>query len=331
MRVLVTGASGFVGGYLAEELTRRGYSVVAMVRKDSDTALLRMLGAELRVGDLTDPASLDSVTKGVDAVVHLAAYYSFSGSKEMYELVNVQGTRSLMEAMLKNGVRRLIYCSSTEATGPTPEPPASEDSPPDSSYEYGRSKLRAENLVREYQKKGVQFTIIRPSGIYGPRNLDDVAFWFITSFANTWLSKIIIGDGKRSVQFVHIEDVVQGFILALERPEASVGRVYFITDSRAYSYDEVYAILASILGKEPPKWHVPVLLAKIIAAPVQGFNWLRRKPSFIWRIDSMDVFRVDRSYSIQRAQKELGYEPKHSLTDGLKETVDWYRANGYVK
>ena len=305
--------------------------VVGMVRKDSDTALLQKNGVELRIGDLTDPASLERATKGVDAVVHLAAYYSFTGSKDKYELVNVQGTKSLMEAMLKNGVFRLIYCSSTEATGPTPEPPANEDSPSDSRYEYGRSKMRAEDMVREYQKRGIKFTIIRPSGIYGPRNLDDVSYWFITSLANTWLSKIIIGDGKRLVQFAHIYDVVQGFILALDKPKASVGKVYFITDSRAYSYDEVYAILASVLGKDPPKWHVPVLLAKMLAAPVQAFNWLRRKPSFIWRIDSMDVFRVDRWYSIERAQKELGYQPKHSLSDGLKETVDWYRANGYVK
>jgi dihydroflavonol-4-reductase len=331
LRVLVTGASGFVGGYMAEELTRRGHVVVAMVRKDSDTALLAELGVEMRVGDLTDRQSLEMITKGVDAVVHLAAYYSFKGSREKYELINVQGTQLLMDAMLKNGVHRLIYCSSTEAMGPTPKPPAHEDSPCEPIYEYGKSKLRAENLVREHQKKGIDFTIIRPSGIYGPRNLDDVSYWFITTFANTWLSNIIIGDGRKKVQFAHIEDVVQGFMLALEKPEVSVGRIYLITDWRAYSYDEVYAILASIIGKDPPKRHVPVLLAKALAAPVQAFNWLRRRPDFIWRIDSMNAFQVDRWYSIERAQKELGYRPKHDLAEGLKETVDWYKTNGFLK
>ena len=72
-------------------------------------------------------------------------------------------------------------------------------------------------------------------------------------------------------------------------------------------------------------------LAKMIAAPVQAFNWLRRKKDFVWRIDSMNTFKVDRYYSIERAKKELGYQPKHSLADGLKETADWYRASGYVK
>jgi nucleoside-diphosphate-sugar epimerase len=215
--------------------------------------------------------------------------------------------------------------------GPTPDPPAGEDSPCKPNYEYGRSKLRSENLIQEYQKKGILFTIIRPSGIYGPRNLDDVSFWFITSFANTLLSKIIVGDGKRSLQFAHVEDVVQGFLLALKKQEISIGKIYFITDSRAYSYEEIYVILATIFGKDPPKRHVPVLLAKVFAAPVQAFNWLRMKQDFIWRIDSMNTFQVDRWYSIERAQKELGYQPKHSLPEGLKETANWYRANGYVK
>jgi len=331
LRVLVTGASGFLGGYMAEELVRRGHLVVGMVRKGSDTDLLRKLGIELRIGDLEDQASLETVTKGVDAVIHLAAYYTLKGSKERYERINVRGTQSLMEAMLKNGVHRLVYCSSTEAMGPTPHPPADEDSPCEPNYEYGRSKLRSENLIREYQKKGIEFTIIRPSGIYGPRNLDDVSYWFITSYANTGASKIMVGSGKRVLQFAHAEDVVQGFVLALERPEVSTGRAYFITDSWAYSYEEIYGIMANIFGKPLPKWHVNVLIAKVIAAPVQAFNWLRRKKDFVWRIDSMNTFKVDRYYSIERAKKELGYQPKHSLPEGLKETADWYRANGYVK
>jgi uncharacterized protein YbjT (DUF2867 family) len=98
LKVLVTGASGFLGGYLVEELARRGIVVVAMVRKDSETSLLRRLGVELRIGDMADPSSLERATKGVDAVIHLAAYYTLHGSKELYERINVQGTQSLMEA-----------------------------------------------------------------------------------------------------------------------------------------------------------------------------------------------------------------------------------------
>jgi nucleoside-diphosphate-sugar epimerase len=141
----------------------------------------------------------------------------------------------------------------------------------------------------------------------------------------------MVGSGKKVLQFAHVEDVVQGFVLALERPEVSTGRAYFITDSRAYSYEEIYGILAVIFGKPPPKWHVPILIAKMIAAPVQAFNWLRGKKDFVWRVDSMNTFKADRYYSIELAQKELGYQPKHSLPEGLKETAGWYRTNGYVK
>jgi nucleoside-diphosphate-sugar epimerase len=121
VKVLVTGASGFLGGHLVEELVKRGHQVVALVRESSDTLFLDYLGVEMRRGDLTDPPSLERATRGVEAVIHLAAYYTFSGKRQQYQRINVQGTRDLLEAMLANHVRRLIYCSSTEAIGPTGE------------------------------------------------------------------------------------------------------------------------------------------------------------------------------------------------------------------
>jgi len=331
VKVLVTGASGFLGGHLVEELVKGGHQVIALVREQSDTRFLDRLGVELRRGDMTDPASLKRAVKGADAVVHLAAYYTFSGRKELYQRINVQGTKDLLEAMLAHRVRRLIYCSSTEAIGPTGAGAADEDSPCHPYYEYGRSKLEAERLIGEYASRGIDFTILRPSGIYGPRNVDDVSYWFITSFASSIASKMIIGDGRKVLMFVHVKDVVQGFMAALERPERSIGQTYIISDSRAYSYEEIYAIMANIFGKEPPSTHIPIALAKVMVAPVQGINYLRRRPNFIWRVSTMDTFRFDRNYSISKARRELGYEPRHPLPEGLKETADWYREEGLIK
>lgn len=330
MKVLVTGASGFLGGYLIEELRRRGHEVVAMARQGSDTLYLDYLKLEVRRADLTDPESLAKAVKGVDAVVHLAAYYTLSGRKKLYEKVNVEGTRSLMEAMLANGVKKLVYCSTTEAAGATVGR-ADEDAECHPHYEYGRSKLRAEMLVHQYAERGIEGVIIRPSGIYGPRNVDDVSYWFITTFANSAASRFIIGDGKKVLQFVHVEDVAQGFALALERFEEARGRTYFITDAKAYSYEEIYGIMSRILGREPPRRHLPVPLAKAMVAPVQLYNWIRRRQNFIWRVGTMNIFRYDRDYSIDRARRELGYEPKHPLPEGLAETVAWYRENGYIR
>lgn len=328
---MVTGATGFLGGHLIEALLERGHVVVAMARKDSDTRLLDPLKVEIRRADLTDLESLDEVVKGAEAVVHLAAYYTFSGKREMYEKVNVEGTKRLMEAMLRNGVRRLLYCSSTEAMGPTPSGMADESSECHPFYEYGRSKLRAERLVRDYAAKGMEHVILRPSGIYGPRNIEDVSYWFITTFANSLASRMIIGDGKKVLQFVHVKDVVQAFILALEGFERAKDQTFIITDSRAYSYEEIYGIMARIFEKKPPRRHVPITLAKTMVAPVQLFNWLRRKPNFLWRVRTMDTFKVDRNYSIAKARRDLGYEPKHPLPEGLRETATWYKENGHIK
>jgi len=331
LKVLVTGSSGFLGGHLIEQLLPKRHEVVGMVRKGSDTDLLQDLGVEMRKGDLTDPASLLEVTKGVDCVIHLAAYYTFSGKKERYEEINVQGTKNMLDAMLKNGVKRIIYCSSTEAIGPTPNGIANESSSCHPYYEYGRSKLRAENLIRECERSGIEHTIIRPSGIYGPRNLDDVSYWFITTFANSIASRMIIGDGKKVLQFVHLDDAVQGFLLALGKWDIAKNQTYIITDSRAYTYEEIYGIMANIFNKPAPRRHVPVWLAKIMVAPVQGMNYLRGEPNFVWRISSMNTFKVDRNYSIEKAGRELGYAPRHTLPEGLRETAKWYQQKGYIK
>jgi dihydroflavonol-4-reductase len=330
LRVLVTGATGFLGGHMVEGLIDSGHEVVGMARQGSDVNLLERLHVEIRRADLTDVASVQRALNGIDIVVHLAAYYTFSGKKEMYEKVNVQGTKNLLQAMGQSGVRRIIYCSTTEVMGPTPNGIADEGSECHPYYEYGRSKLKAEQIVRDAGLQGIEYAIMRPSGIYGPRNLDDVSYWFITTFANSIASKFLIGDGKKVLQFVHISDVVQAFILALDHFDAAKGKTFIVTDSRAYSYEEIYGILASIFGKKPPSLHIPIPLAKAMVAPIQLVNAIRRNPNFIWRVSTMDTFKVDRNYSIERARKELGYEPKHSLPEGLKETAVWYQKNGFI-
>ncbi|MEM0449284.1 MAG: NAD-dependent epimerase/dehydratase family protein [Methanomassiliicoccales archaeon] len=331
MRILVTGATGFLGGHLVEGLLQQGHQPVAMARKRSDTSLLQGLGVEVRNADLTDPSSLRDAVHGMEAVMHLAAYYTFSGKKELYQSINVEGTKALLQAMLKEGVGKIVYCSSTEAMGPTPQGIADENFECHPVYEYGRSKLRAEEAVRHYGEKGIEYVILRPSGIYGPRNVEDVSFWFITTFANSFLSRFIVGDGKKVLQFVHVKDVVQAFLRALDRFEDVKGNTYIISGSRAYSYEEIYALMAKTFNKEPPRWHIPVALAKTMVAPVQLFNRLRGKDNFIWRVQTMDTFKVDRNYSIDKARRELGYEPQHPLPDGLRETVEWYRQHGYIE
>lgn len=329
MRVLVTGASGFLGGYLTELLTAKGVETVAMVRKTSNTLLLDRLGLEKRVADMTDPSSLRNAVKEVDAVIHLAAYYTFHGKKELYDLVTVKGTRSILEACLLEGVPRFIYCSSTEATGPVTEIPASEDHPPNPQYEYGKSKLKAEGIVEEYHGK-LKTTIIRPSGIYGPRNLDDISYYFITSCSkNSLATKMLVDHGSGTIQFVHAKDAAQGFYLALTNPN-SHGKTYFISEDRWHTYREAYEIISRLTGRKPPTFNLPKPVAKALIYPVFAAKSAFGEWSFLWDPKTVDAVTSNRAYSIEKAKRELGYSPRYSLEDGLTETIQWYRENGII-
>jgi nucleoside-diphosphate-sugar epimerase len=325
LRVLVTGATGFLGGYLIEEMAKGPHVPICAHRKGSDTRKIDALGLDKVVFDLTDRNSMIQALKGVDAVVHLAAYYTFTGKKEMYENVNVKGTGDLLEACKETGVRRFLYCSSTEAMGPIAEPPGDEDSPLNPQYEYGRSKAKAEELVRT---SGLDWTILRPSGIYGPSNVDDVAYYFITSFKG-FASKFIIGSGKNFIQFVHVKDVVQGFVKALDRP-ASIKGIYIITQSRPYTYEEVYRVLANIFQQKEPRWRVSKPLAMLMMLPIEGFSALIGRENFLYRRETVESVTSDRAFKIDRARRDLGYEPAYDLPEGMAETVAWYRENGYL-
>jgi dihydroflavonol-4-reductase len=325
LRVLVTGASGFLGGHLLTEMVKGPHVPVCAYRKGSDTKLIDELGLSKVNFDLTDEASMAEALKGVEAVVHLAAYYTFTGRKELYEKINVQGTKSLLEACQRNGVKRFIYCSSTEAMGPVSNPPADEDAPLNPQYEYGRSKARAEDLVKA---SGLDWTILRPSGIYGPSNVDDVSYYFITSFKG-FASKFIIGSGKNYIQFVHVKDVVQGFLQALDRP-GSIGGTYIITQAKPYTYEEVYRVLAKIFGQPEPKWRLGRRMAMLMMLPIEGINALIGRENFLYRRETVKSVTSDRAFSIERARRDLGYEPRYDLPEGMAETVAWYKENGYL-
>ncbi|MDI9644636.1 MAG: NAD-dependent epimerase/dehydratase family protein [Candidatus Verstraetearchaeota archaeon] len=331
MRVAVTGASGFLGGHLLEALAGRGHEVIALVRGGSDRSVIDALGIESRKIDLSDGSGIPESLRGVEALIHLAAYYTFHGKWELYKKINVEGTEILLRAAKANLINHFIYCSTTEVIGPVKVPPGDESAPLRPQHDYGRSKLLAEEVVRRHGREGLECTIIRPSGIYGPRNVDDVSYWTITSFAkNSLATRFVVGSGKNLIQFVHVRDVVQGFVLALEKPEVSVGNTYIISEDRAYTYNEVYSILAELCGRSPPKIHLPKLVAAMAVLPVEGFNRLAGREDFMWHLSTLKSVTQDRSYSIEKAKRQLGYMPRYDLRTGLRETVQWYKENGFI-
>ena len=331
MRCFVTGGTGFIGGHLVESLVRDGHEVVALARRTSDTSLLNRLGVDIVIGDLLDYESLLKAARGADVAYHLAAYYTFHGKKELYWKVNVEGTRNVAKACLESGVGRLVYCSTTEAVGPTPPHPVDESYPPNPTYEYGRSKLAAEGVVREFMEKGLEAVVVRPSGVYGPRNIDDVAYWFIMLIASkSLLSRVIPGSGETLIQFVHVKDAVQGLRLAGERKEAA-GQTYFITEEKPHTYNEVYQMLSDILGIKVKRYHVPGWLAKLAMAPVELACKVAGVENFMYHVSTIQAMLENRAYSIEKAKRELGYRPKYNLRTGMEDTIRWYRENGYIR
>lgn len=327
MRILVTGGTGFIGSHLVEVLPG---DVVCLVRKTSNTRHLESLGAELVYGDLEDSESLQKAAKNVDVVYHLGAYYTFHGVWEKYENVNVRGTRSLVEACMNASVGQFIYCSTTEAVGPVKHPPADESYPPNPTYAYGRSKLMAETLIRERVKEGFPATILRPTGVYGPRCVDDVSYSFMMGVArNSLLTKFVAGSGENLVHFVFVKDVVQGFLKA--RREKAMGGTYFISSDRAITYNEAYRTVCRLTGREPPRLHVPPFLAKVGIAPLELLYRVAGKEDFMVHVSTVDVTQTDRAYSWEKAHRDLGYTPEYSFEKGAEITLNWYRENGYLQ
>jgi hypothetical protein len=139
-----------------------------------------------------------------------------------------------------------------------------------------------------------------------------------------------IGTGESLIQFAHVKDVVQGFMLALEK-DVAVNQTYIITEDKWYTYNQVYEILYELTGIKPPKISVPPLLAKILLAPLEAYDRLTGKGNLMHRTALVDSVTTDRAYSIQKARKELGYQSKYDLKTGLRETIQWYKQNNYIK
>jgi nucleoside-diphosphate-sugar epimerase len=225
MKILLTGGTGFIGSHLLEYLVKKNHDIVCMVRKTSDTSQLDKLGVEIRVGDLGEPSSLITVPKDVDLVYHLAAYYTFLGEKHYYEKINERGTQYLLNSCELAGVSRFIYCSSTEAIGAVPmadpdskDDYAKEDAPYNPQYEYSKSKMRTEKLVMEHEGE-LDWTILRPSGAYGSRCLDDISYWWVESIAKHKMSMWFRVRNSGTVHFTHVSDIVQGFDLAMSKKQ----------------------------------------------------------------------------------------------------------------
>mgnify|MGYP000077959521 CR=1 FL=1 len=324
LRILITGATGFIGGRLACHLVAQGHQVRALVRRESPE--LAACGVEPVRGDIVDADALCSALSGVEAVFHLAAVRDvWSTPETVYRQVNVDATRSLLDAAKASGVQRFVYCSSVGVARYPGNLEADETLPysqPTSQVLYHRTKAQAEQIAR-----AAQAVVVRPVITYGPGDETGFVTRLIALLAQGRFLEI--GNGRNHVDLVYVDDLIAGMVAALEK--GAPGRVYILSGMAPIEVRVLLNEICTLLGRKPPRMSIPAPLALLAGWGMEMvwkgvFNplgWTNHAP-FITR-DKVATLTVDRGFSHKRAGLELGYRPQVDYSEGLKRTLDWMR------
>jgi nucleoside-diphosphate-sugar epimerase len=326
VRVLVTGATGFAGGHLARLLARCGDEVRVLVRDPRAHTSLRDEGLEPVAGDLTDPASLPAAVAGVQVVYNIAALYREAGLRQdAYRQLNATGVAHLVEAAAHADAQRVVQCSTVGVHGDVEQPPADEDAPLRPGDIYQVTKLEGERLATEAaSRSGIQLTIARPSGIYGPG--DRRLLKLFRGIARRRF--VMLGDGQIFYHLTYVEDLAEGFRLCGTVPEAA-GRTYILAGGEVTTLEELVERIAQEAGVPPPRLRLPVwpfwmagAACEAVCAP------LGLEPPIYRR--RVDFFTKSRAFRIDRARREIGFAPRVGLTDGIRRTLAWYKERGWL-
>ena len=324
MNTLVTGGLGFVGRRIVEALTARGEKVRVLSLPMQDSSRRNHRSYETVIGDIRDESAVQRAMKGCGRVYHLAAYArNWANDPGTFFEINVQGTNVVLQTALQCGVERVVYTSSNLALGPSNGVAVNEAHPRTTDFftEYERSKFIAENLVRSYVRRGLEIVIVNPARIYGPGPLDEsnsvtkMILWYLQG---KW--RLILGDGNAVGDYVFVDDVVQGHILAMEKGRA--GENYILGGENA-SFNEFFAELVRISGRKFRLLHLPGSIAMMFSNFEQArARWLRHYPMITpgWA----RTFLSNWENSCAKAECDLGYEPL-SLRSGLEKTIHWLR------
>jgi nucleoside-diphosphate-sugar epimerase len=277
-------------------------------------------------GDLRDRAALDRAAAGAEVVYHIAAIYRQAGvSSDQYAAVNAAAVGELVRAAARAGARRVVHCSTVGVHGDIEHPPADEDAPLRPGDIYQRTKLEGERTARAAAADtGVELVVVRPTGIYGPG--DRRLLKLFRGVARRRF--VVLGSGRIFYHLTYIEDLVEGFRLCGTVP-AAAGRTYILAGPEVTTLNELIEIIAAEARVAPPRLHLPVWPFWVAGAACEAVcRPVGIEPPLYRR--RVDFFTKSRAFDITRARQELGYSPRVGLREGVRRTLEWYRAEGWV-
>lgn len=328
MKALVTGGTGFAGGHLVKKLSGLGHEVRVLARKTSIVDNIDLPGVETVCGDVTQRDSVFAAVKGMDRVFHIAAAYRQANltQKDFWD-TNYQGTKNIIDACVEYKTKRLIHCSTIGLVSSVKNPPADETTALCPGDAYQESKCAAElDVINLSKEKGLAATIIRPCAIYGPGDRRLLKMFKMIAKKRF----LFFGNGKAYFHMVYIDDLVDAFLLASEKKEA-IGEVFIIGGEKYVPLNELAALIADEFDVPVPKLHLPYLpfeAAAVIVEALYKFLKIKKEPPIYKR--RMAFFKKSRAFSIEKAKKLLGYEPKVDLKTGIHMTAEWYLNNGFI-
>jgi nucleoside-diphosphate-sugar epimerase len=326
MAILITGATGYIGSVLTQQMALQGEEIHLLCRKDPGLKEFQQPNIRIFEGDITNPGSVLESMKGVDKVYHMAAYARvWAKDKSVFYRINVDGTRNVLKAALDCGIRKVVYTSTAAVIGPSAGKAMTENDPRITGIfnPYEETKTEAEQVTKEFVQRGLPVVVLNPSRVYGP-GLDSGSNPY-TKIMELYLKgkwKIIPGSGNDIGSYCYIDDVVEGILMAMEKGRS--GERYIIGGINA-TFNEFINAIRKASGMDKKLRHIPFSILSILSHLQVAYANLTGKPPMITP-DWVKKYDFDWALDSSKAIREFGYKIR-PLDQGVAQTIDWLKRN----